>query len=319
MQAVGKAFNTWAEAGVGLEFTEVELNQDPDIVVDWRAAFCADEGFSMIGSPVAHSDGPIGCSIIPTAVELHEKRNALPKPIHFDQEETRWGLEWGTEGEGRIPIEDAAVHEIGHFLGLDHSEANPPPGYVIDPPPGNVMHPTLGWSGRTLGPDDLFNIGRAYPPLRNWISSFKSDLILDVVASSQDNGAKIQQSRPRGSSLFSFNPNQRFRVEKVGQPQGFPEYRIIAVHSGKVLDVDWDFRFPTANGAQVQQWDWHGGPNQRFRVRPERMDSRGTVYRIIAVHSGKVLDVDLNSPTPDGARIQQWDWLGGDNQLWRFI
>jgi hypothetical protein len=39
-------------------------------------------------------------------------------------------------------------------------------------------------------------------------------------------------------------------------------------------------------------------------------------YRTIsAVHSGKVLDVrDIS--TANGARIQQWDYVGGDNQKW---
>ena len=62
------------------------------------------------------------------------------------------------------------------------------------------------------------------------------------------------------------------------------------------------------------QYEWHGGPNQRFRLEPNVTAGE---YRIVAVHSGKVLDVQGIS-TANGANIQQWDWVGGFNQLWRF-
>ncbi|MBB5122310.1 GTP-binding protein [Streptomyces eurocidicus] len=40
--------------------------------------------------------------------------------------------------------------------------------------------------------------------------------------------------------------------------------------------------------------------------------------RLIAKHSGKVLDVDGGDAKNDnGARVQQWDWVGWDNQKWR--
>ncbi|MGI4864098.1 MAG: RICIN domain-containing protein [Janthinobacterium lividum] len=40
------------------------------------------------------------------------------------------------------------------------------------------------------------------------------------------------------------------------------------------------------------------------------------VYRIKSKNSGRVLDVDACS-TADGARVQQYDWLGGDCQRWK--
>jgi hypothetical protein len=39
------------------------------------------------------------------------------------------------------------------------------------------------------------------------------------------------------------------------------------------------------------------------------------IQPIRAKHSGKVLDVRDVSPA-NGARIQQYDWLGGNNQRW---
>lgn len=83
-----------------------------------------------------------------------------------------------------------------------------------------------------------------------------------------------------------------------------------ARHSGKALDVaGWS----QDNGAELIQWDHHGGVNQLFLIEP--VD--GVYFRIVAVHSGKVLDVAGGSYS-DGARIIQWDWHGGDNQLFHF-
>jgi hypothetical protein len=91
-------------------------------------------------------------------------------------------------------------------------------------------------------------------------------------------------------------------VTGVGTP-------IRAKHSHRVLDVT---SISTANGERIQQWDYLGGDNQRWRL-----ESVGDgYYKIVAQHSGKVLDVRGVS-TANGARIQQWDYLGGNNQRWR--
>ncbi|HVI44512.1 MAG TPA: M57 family metalloprotease [Chitinophaga sp.] len=41
-------------------------------------------------------------------------------------------------------------------------------------------------------------------------------------------------------------------------------------------------------------------------------------YKIVSVGSGKVVDVDANYIYNDGAKVQQWTWLGHDNQKWTF-
>jgi mannan endo-1,4-beta-mannosidase len=86
-------------------------------------------------------------------------------------------------------------------------------------------------------------------------------------------------------------------------------YRITPRHSGKSLDVASN---SSADGANVQQWTYSGGGNQRWIIQ-----SLGSgVYSIRAQHSGKSLDVDANS-TADNANIQQWYYSGGNNQRWR--
>ena len=43
-------------------------------------------------------------------------------------------------------------------------------------------------------------------------------------------------------------------------------------------------------------------------------------YKLIAKHSGKFLDVSggLAAVAYNGSRVQQWDYVEGDDQKWRF-
>ncbi|MEZ4542238.1 MAG: RICIN domain-containing protein, partial [Chloroflexota bacterium] len=99
--------------------------------------------------------------------------------------------------------------------------------------------------------------------------------------------------------------NQLFHLE----PLDDGSYRLVAVHSGKVLDVT---AASTENGAKVIQWDWHGGPNQRFEIQA----TGGGYYRVTAKHSGLVLDVS-GASRDGGAHIIQWPSHGGANQQWK--
>jgi hypothetical protein len=85
-------------------------------------------------------------------------------------------------------------------------------------------------------------------------------------------------------------------------------YDIVAVHSGKCLDV---FGVSTGDGADVIQWGCWGGQNQQWRL-----DGRPGNYLVRAAHSGKCLDVAGGS-TANGADVIQWACHGGNNQRWR--
>ncbi len=86
-------------------------------------------------------------------------------------------------------------------------------------------------------------------------------------------------------------------------------YRLVARHSGKVLDVS---ECSTADGANVQQWPWLGGNCQRWKV--ESTDNG--YYRLLSQQSGKALEVDECSNT-DGANVQQWPYWAGNCQQWK--
>lgn len=86
---------------------------------------------------------------------------------------------------------------------------------------------------------------------------------------------------------------------------------IINKHSGKALDVPgWSM----ANNVEIQQYDAHGGDNQRWAL---RADGGGYVH-IQAMHSGLCLDV-AGMSTSGQAKVQQYARHGGHNQQWMLV
>lgn len=272
--AVRRAFATWT-AATQIAFREVATNGNPDIRIAWTPANCGDA--NMTGGTLAHADYPPGCGYY---------GNALPRPIHFDDQENTWCI---GSAAGQFDVETVALHELGHILGLSHSSVA-----------GAVMFPTVSANAtlRALAPDDIEGIRRLYP-LRGPIFAKHSGRCLDIEGQSTANGADAIQWDYWGGG------NQIFRVEWV---EG-EHYRLIATHSGRVIDVE---AASTANGAQIHQWGWWGGNNQKFRLDPV---GHG-YYRLTPQHSGKAIDV-AGASGNNGSRVVQWDWWGGANQQWR--
>ena len=106
-EAIRAAFATWAAAS-GFSFVQVRPYQSPDILVGWRPADDPDR--SMVGGLVAHADFPLGFDLL---------TSSLPKPVHFDTDEASWGVDGSASA---TDVETVALHEIGHILGLRHSD-----------------------------------------------------------------------------------------------------------------------------------------------------------------------------------------------------
>lgn len=86
-------------------------------------------------------------------------------------------------------------------------------------------------------------------------------------------------------------------------------YKLVAVHSGKLLEVK---DFGLSDGAPVQQGPERGRGNQYWRFAPVGDGS----YMIVAEHSRRMLDV-VGVGSANGSRIQQWLATQGPNQRWR--
>ncbi|MFD5713028.1 RICIN domain-containing protein [Streptomyces pharetrae] len=86
-------------------------------------------------------------------------------------------------------------------------------------------------------------------------------------------------------------------------------YRLVSVHSGKVLDVD---GFSTADGTRIQQWTDQNTANQQWRLRP----TGDGYYELVNRNSGKVLGIAGDSTAEKAAAEQQTD-SSSTSQEWR--
>ncbi|WP_069768009.1 RICIN domain-containing protein [Streptomyces sp. LUP30] len=98
-------------------------------------------------------------------------------------------------------------------------------------------------------------------------------------------------------------------------------YTVVDEFSGKCLDVA---GASTADGAAVGQYTCDGGTNQMFTLDPVTALGNGHDYRLVAVHSGKCVDVSRVSTQPR-ALVHQWTCDPASalptkrNQIWRLL
>lgn len=85
-------------------------------------------------------------------------------------------------------------------------------------------------------------------------------------------------------------------------------YKIIGKQSNKSVDVK---DVSNANGANIQQWSYGGGANQKWRAESVANGN----WKLISIYSGKCLEVGAYS-NADGGNIQQWDYVAHSYQQW---
>jgi Matrixin/Putative peptidoglycan binding domain len=235
-QAVRNAFRTW-QAIIPLDFREVPLNSNPDIVVDWRNA--NDLDFSMVGSVIAHSDYPPGCSVVVSS---------LPLPLHFDDSENTWSI---GAAAGAFDVESIALHEIGHLIGLDHTTVA-----------GAVIWPSIGANTllQRLTQDDIDGAQKLYGKRISYQQNTplaaltRNDDQMDVFAVNQDDGVY--------SAWWNGNPwRDWFRIG--GDNNVFPQHTPIAALSRN--DDQMDLFAVGFDGNVYSTW-WDGTWHDWFRL-----------------------------------------------------
>ncbi len=134
-----------------------------------------------------------------------------------------------------------------------------------------------------------------------------STKVMEVVGSSTNNGANIQQN------TYTNGLNQQWDILPLPSTIGgdYSYCSLTAAHSGKAADV---FNFSYSDGGNVAQWANAQGVNQQWFF---EYVTNGYFY-IRSRWSGKYLDVSGGS-TLNGANIFQWSGNGGVNQQWRLI
>jgi hypothetical protein len=227
-QAVRNAFATWA-AAVPLTFTEVGVTQNPDIAIDWRPA--NDPDHSMAGGVLAHADFPPGCSVV---------TDSLPKPVHFDDSEHQWV---NGSVSGGFDVETVGLHELGHILGLQHSNV-----------PGSVMFPSVNsnFTKRTLTADDLAGIQQLYPkrPLAAGTFTIRQKSTNRFLDAHEIAGEDFRLvTRPAQN-----NDTQRWEVASVGKVFSIRQKsngRFVDAHDNAANDFRLVTRPPQNNASQL--------------------------------------------------------------------
>lgn len=143
--------------------------------------------------------------------------------------------------------------------------------------------------------------------------SQNSGQCLDDTNLSTANGTQYQQYYCEGGyqQMFDFKPVS-------GKTN---TYTVVNETSGKCLDVS---GASTADGAAVIQYTCNGATNQQFMLSPVTALGNSHDYQLVAVHSGKCVDVS-NVSTTAGAQIHQWTCDAASvlstkkNQIWRLL
>jgi hypothetical protein len=113
-------------------------------------------------------------------------------------------------------------------------------------------------------------------------------------------------------SLSTRNASGADRLRHAWGDEGDPGGQVTTItnrNSGKCVDV---VSASSADGAEIIQWDCHGGTNQQWEARAA---ADGHV-QLVSRHSGKCLDID-GASTANNARAILWTCHGGTNQQWR--
>ena len=274
-QAMRSAFATWA-AAVPVSFTETPAAQNPDITIDWRPA--NDPDHSMVGGILAHADFPPACGVI---------TNTLPKPVHFDDSEHQWVV---GAAAGGFDVETVGLHELGHILGLQHSDVA-----------GSVMFPSVSSNStkRALTADDLGGIRALYP-----VSVFAAGT---YTIRQKSNGRSLDAheiadkdfrlvTRPEQN-----NDTQRWQFQPVGAV-----YAVRQKSSGRFLDAHED----AANDFGLVTRPDQNNASQRWVVLPSsagsstmRQLSNG---RFVDAHEVADKDFRLVTRTAQNNDTQRW-------------
>lgn len=138
-EIVREAFGAWQEVSK-LRFTEVPPDNSPTFTVAWERSDHGDgspfdDGGSIQGNVLAHGFFPPPCG------------GAFAGALHFDEFE-QWTEAAAT---GRIRLLNVAIHEIGHLLGLSHSDQN-----------SAIMFAFYDDEVDRLAPDDIAGIQALY-------------------------------------------------------------------------------------------------------------------------------------------------------------
>jgi hypothetical protein len=133
LKVVRQAFDLWAQQS-SLTFTEVSSEAEADLAIGWASGNHGDgDPFDGPGDVLAHATFP----------NPYDDRQVF---LHFDDDER-----WVNSDSNDVDLLTVAAHEIGHTLGLAHSDD-----------PRALMYPSYSGPHRFLDEDDIQGVQAIY-------------------------------------------------------------------------------------------------------------------------------------------------------------
>lgn len=189
------------------------------------------------------------------------------------------------------------VHELGHSLGLGHHDVAPGVSVMWRGAGDLPLMPNAAdlASIRKLYEHQDGPAGQPMPGARRISRVDLPSVSLNVPGGSVSAGQQFIQYPWTGGYA-----SEKWVIETMGDGT----YRIFNLNSQLAMDA-----FGTAAGDAIGQWDWYGGPRQRWFIEP-----RGAGFQFRNQASGLCL-------TPAGfatgaAAMLQWACSGAPSQIW---
>lgn len=221
-QIVRQAFSAW-EGVANLTFTETSANDNPDFRIAWRSGDHGD------GSPFDDQGGPQGNTLAhafypPTCGGSHAG------DLHFDEAE-HWTDDPSDDG---ILLLQVAIHEIGHLLGLSHSND-----------PSAIMYALYAPDRTTLSQDDIQGVTALYGERSN-VTELR---LADQVSGNLSGGGQ--------EAVFELKIPGSLAIKLDGPDEA--DFDLYVRKGAEPTEDDWDFRaftvsadeqivFPTESG-----------------------------------------------------------------------
>lgn len=186
-------------------------------------------------------------------------------------------------------------------------------GKAMDVQNGGTSNETNVWQYEQNGSDaQKWYIIKNSDGSYSFISKLKEDLFLDISNANTNNCTNVQVYEGNGSNAQKFRLVLQYDFVKERTVENNTYNILMASDTKKGIDIvgcSWD---STAN---VQLWTIDNNPAQKFKLTYNSVDS---TYTIMAVNSGKVLDV-ANAGMTNYTNVWQYDMNGTDAQKWYIV